>query len=53
MQIFTGDFLFMIKVLKLVLLKKLLEGICSVLHYKVLGLIFRYTALQPELRECW
>jgi len=49
MQIFIDDFLFMIKVLKLVILKRLLEASCSVLHYKVLWLIFSYTALQPEL----
>ena len=53
MQIFTVDSLFMIKFLKLVLFKRILEGICSVLHYKVLELIFCYTALQPGLSVCW
>jgi hypothetical protein len=40
MQIFTGDFLFMINVLKPVLLKPVLEYIWSVLHYKVFRRIF-------------
>jgi len=53
MQLFTGDFLFMINVLKPVLLKRMLDAIWSVLHHKLFGLVFCYTALEPEFSECW
>jgi hypothetical protein len=53
MQIFTGDFLFMINVLKPVLLKKMLESILSILHHKVFGLVLCYITLQPGFSECW
>jgi hypothetical protein len=38
MQIFTGDFLFMINVIKTVLFKRTLESIWSVQHYEVFKL---------------
>jgi len=42
---FLAAIFFMIIVLKLVLLKRILEVICSYLHYTLLWLIFCYTAL--------
>jgi hypothetical protein len=39
-QIITDDFLFMINVFNPVLLKRMLDAICSVLHHKVFGCYF-------------
>jgi len=39
-QIITDEFLFMINVLNPVLLKRMLDGICSVPHHKVSGRYF-------------
>ena len=43
----------MIKDLNIVLLKKISYVIWSVLHYKIVGLTFCYTALKPGLSERW